>query len=647
MGRDFARARVWWSRVKRLILLHVLATVLVLGCAASGQKASPLPTAQANDNRTAAGELKNYALDLHLELVETTWYPEQDRGPSLRVYGFSETGKAPRIPGPLIRVPQGTEIHATLHNTLPTVMFVRGLHSHAATGSEPLRVAPGEAVEVRFTASSPGSYYYSARSTKDSIGEVGSLPITEDLPMGEGPFGIEGQLNGGFIVDPPGNAADDRIFIITLWMRGVITPPFREIAAINGKSWPYTERLSHHVGDSVRWRILNPSVSDHAMHLHGFFFRVDSLGDGDRDKSYSPDEAPHAVTQHLPPGGTMSLTWTPERAGQWLFHCHMSSHMAEPSVASQLEPDSHASDHAGAEDSSGMRGLILGVTVTGDRAAPTMASDRKPRQLRLLVREKPATRFSLARMGYLIQEGAGAETSDPPSIPGPPLVLTRGEPVEITVVNQLKEETSVHWHGIELESYYDGVPGWSGASPQTTPPIPPGGSFLARMTPPRSGTFIYHTHWHDVAQLTSGLYGPLLVLEPGEKYDPAVDKIFIISRAGPDESESPLLLNGSPQPPPLVLKSGTKYRLRFINIAKDDSDPTVSLGSNGTPVSWRALAKDGWASPTVQPLQPAHQLVSVGETYDFEFIPERAGELTLQITLGFLRTQITQLITVH
>ena len=198
-----------------------------------------------------------------------------------------------------------------------------------------------------------------------------------------------------------------------------------------------------------------------------------------------------------------------------------------------------------------------------------------------------------------------------------------------------------------MESYYDGVPGWSGASPQTTPPIPPGGSFLARMTPPRSGTFIYHTHWHDVAQLTSGLYGPLLVLEPGEKYDPAVDKIFIISRAGPDESESPLLLNGSPQPPPLVLKSGTKYRLRFINIAKDDSDPTVSLGSNGTPVSWRALAKDGWASPTVQPLQPAHQLVSVGETYDFEFIPERAGELTLQITLGFLRTQITQLITVH
>jgi len=632
-----------------LVPRMVLSAFLALSGYVSQAQSVPVPAAHANDNRVAAGELKQNVLNLRLELVNANWFPELDGGSFLPVYAFAEPGRAPQIPGPLIRVPQGTEVRVSLHNTLPVTMFVRGLHSHAKA-AEPLHLATGETADVRFTASSPGSYYYSARSTKDSIGEVGSLPTTEDLPMGEGPFGIEGQLNGGFIVDPPGSAGDDRIFVITLWMRGVITPPFREIAAINGKSWPYTERLFHRVGDTVRWRVLNPSLSDHAMHLHGFFFRVDSLGDGDQDKSYSPDEAPHAVTQHLPPGGTMSLTWTSDRVGQWLFHCHMFSHMAEPSVASQLlETDSHPSAHADSDDPSGMRGLILGVTVTGDRAAPTTASDRKPRQLRLLVREKPATRFSLARMGYLIQEGAGTETSDPPSIPGAPLILTRGEPVEITVVNQLKEETSVHWHGIELESYYDGVPGWSGASPQTTPPIPPGGRFLARMTPPRAGTFIYHTHWHDVAQLTSGLYGPLLVLEPGEKYDPQVDKIFLISRAGPDESNLPVLLNGTPQPGPLVLKSGTKYRFRFINIGTDDSDTVVALLNGVKPVQWREVAKDGWTLPDAQSaLQPARQGVTVGETHDFEFVPEHAGdELALEITSPFLRTKITQTIAVH
>jgi manganese oxidase len=40
---------------------------------------------------------------------------------------------------------------------------------------------------------------------------------------------------------------------------------------------------------------------------------------------------------------------------------------------------------------------------------------------------------------------------------GPTLVLRRGEPVAITLVNRLSEATSIHWHGMELESYYDGV----------------------------------------------------------------------------------------------------------------------------------------------------------------------------------------------
>ena len=46
---------------------------------------------------------------------------------------------------------------------------------------------------------------------------------------------------------------------------------------------------------------------------------------------------------------------------------------------------------------------------------------------------------------------------------GPQVVLNRGEPVSIMVVNRLPEPTAVHWHGIELESFFDGVPGSAGA----------------------------------------------------------------------------------------------------------------------------------------------------------------------------------------
>ncbi|MBZ5599397.1 MAG: multicopper oxidase domain-containing protein [Acidobacteriia bacterium] len=631
------------------LLTAVLVPFIALGAVANEGSANTVPIAQANDNRVVGGQLERGLFTIQLELLQATWYPEQDGGPSFPVYVFAEPGKAPQIPGPLIRVPQGTEVHASIHNSLPVTMYLRGLHSHEAASSEPLRIAAGQTAEVRFSATTVGTYYYSARSMKESLREVGSLTITDDLPMGEGPFGIESQLVGGFIVDPPGSVPDDRVFIITLWMGGIITPPFRETPAINGKSWPYTERLSLKVGDTAHWRILNPSMSDHAMHLHGFFFQVNSLGDGEHDRLYAPDETPHAVTQYLIPGGTTSLTWKPDRAGNWILHCHMIAHMlSQESLTSH--PPEQASEHAAHDaDSAGMGGLVLGINVSpaGERL-PLTSSTAPTRHLRLLVRERPASRFSPLGMGYLIQEGDAKETSDPPPIPGAPLVLTRGETAEIQVVNQLHEVTAVHWHGIELESYYDGVPGWGGEAPQITPPIPPGGTFLARMTPPRAGTFIYHTHWHDVGQLTSGLYGPIIVVEPGQKFDPDVDKVFLIGRAGPDESVHPMVLNGSPQPGPLVLKAGTRYRFRFINIGTNDSDTKISLLADSKPVSWRALAKDGWTLPDAQAtLRPAQQSITVGETYDFEFASEHPDKLVLEVTGPFLGVKLSQLITVR
>src|SRR5579883_21561 len=48
-------------------------------------------------------------------------------------------------------------------------------------------------------------------------------------------------------------------------------------------------------------------------------------------------------------------------------------------------------------------------------------------------------------------------------------------------------------------------------------------------SPPRAGTFIYHTHWHEPSQLTNGLYGPLIALREGETFDPKSDLTFVFS----------------------------------------------------------------------------------------------------------------------
>ncbi len=77
-----------------------------------------LPLVMANDNRTPAGQLENGVLELRLELRQGCWYPEDENGDHRYIYAFAEEGHPPQSSGPLIRVLQGTQIHATIHNTL-------------------------------------------------------------------------------------------------------------------------------------------------------------------------------------------------------------------------------------------------------------------------------------------------------------------------------------------------------------------------------------------------------------------------------------------------------------------------------------------------------------------------------------------------
>jgi hypothetical protein len=49
-------------------------------------------------------------------------------------------------------------------------------------------------------------------------------------------------------------------------------------------------------------------------------------------------------------------------------------------------------------------------------------------------------------------------------------------------------------------------------------------------------------------------------------------------------------------------------------------------------VRWRPVAKDGADLPDAgRTVRPAQQIVSMGETYDFEFTPDRKGELRLEV----------------
>ena len=153
--------------------------------------------------------------------------------------------------------------------------------------------------------------------------------------------------------------------------------------------------------------------------------------------------------------------------------------------------------------------------------------------------------------------------------------------------------------------------------------IEPGGSFVVRLTPPRTGTFIYHTHLHDYRQLTSGLYGALIVVEPGEPYDPATDHVVVLGRrdataaAAIVKDATSAVINGAREPS-WSWGAKARHRIRLINIAPDDIW-SVSLQATDGPVTWRPLTKDGAPVPAsdAEP-RPARVTIAVGETYDFE-----------------------------
>ena len=615
-------------------IAFLLAPVLLVAPAfhtRTGPTSNAIERATINGNRAPAGVLRNGVLTIHIEVREGDWRPDGDDQPGITVRAFAERGKRLQVPGPMIRVPEGTAIHAFVGNILARgTLVVHGLSTRGVTPSveDTIQIAPGATREVRFTAGAPGTYYYWGTVEGSEAPADGSTPDAE--------------LNGAFVIDPAGASigARDRVFLIALWGRNL--PPGAVIGradllrfTINGKAWPNTERLSYDIGDTVRFRIINTSAAPHPMHLHGFYFTVDSRGNGSVDSVYSPSAPPYrVVTERVAPGRTISMTWIPERAGNWLFHCHDNFHVLRnrPLDGSPVPAEHvlHVTNHA----TEMMGGLVMAIAIRGAGAGTVMTQSGVRRHLRLIARVDSSgggTEMEPA-YGYVLEEGTRSSFTSGSLLPAPTILLKRGEPVSITVVNALREATSVHWHGIELESYFDGVADLSGSAGRIAHAIAPGDSFVAYFTPPRSGTFIYHPHADEVRQQQAGLSGAIVVHDDPAAYDPTHDIVLLLSAPRRDAERNTVFVNGTNTPKPLELRAGDQYRLRVVDIHTFRPSMIVRLFRDSSLTTWRAVAKDGMPLPPERAtMRPAVQQMGNGETYEFELVPGTAGDLRFTV----------------
>jgi FtsP/CotA-like multicopper oxidase with cupredoxin domain len=561
-----------------------------------------------DDQRVGAGVMFGDTLDMQFDIRRAVLRPEGEQGPRIDVVTFGETSNSPGVPGPLVRVRAGTTVLARVCNTLADTVWLIGL----ADAGDTVVAAPGQLAESAFTLEAPGVRVYRGVTREDTVMR---------------PFGPSATLAGVIVTDGE-DRWGDRVLVITDWAPSSDGDVFA--LQINGLSWPHTERLGYAIADTARWIVVNASPVDHPMHLHGFHFLVTARSNAAGDSIYTPEQRRLAVTELLGVGESMAVEWVPERGGRWLFHCHIASHMSEEQRFSMrgVEPPEQLEMYGEHHAERAMAGLVLGIEVTGDPVRG-LAGGEAVRRERLLVNDRPAVYpGGDPGLGFVLQRDV-EPAHDSIVVPGLPIVLTRGQPTEINVVNRSATPTSVHWHGLEIESLFDGVPGWTGDGRRTTPLIAPGDSFLVRLAPVRAGTYIYHSHADELRQLGSGLFGPLVVLEPGQNFDPVTDHFLVFSMAGPDLDIAPIVVNNGADPA-LEIDAGRTHRIRIINITAEDL-VALEIHDDDGPVNWRILAFDGADAPAALRIeQPARLVTGPGETVDVEIQPS-AGNLRLLV----------------
>jgi len=212
------------------------------------------------------------------------------------------------------------------------------------------------------------------------------------------------------------------------------------------------------------------------------------------------------------------------------------------------------------------------------------------------------------------------------TMPGPTIEVVQGDRVRIVVHNELPEPTTIHWHGLECPNNMDGIPF------VTQPLIGPGKTFVYEFTIHQVGSMAYHSH--VAMQEAIGMAG-MFIIHPKVAYDPPVDYDFglllqqfsvgpasqIVNTLSMDWNY--LTINGrcGPYTSPLVVRLGSRVRMRFVNFSTLHQHPIHFHGHTGwlTGTEGGRTPESAWV-----PLNTIR--IGIGEIREVEFVANNPGD---------------------
>jgi hypothetical protein len=236
--------------------------------------------------------------------------------PGMKAYLWGYNGQSP---GPTIEAVEGDKVRIFVTNKLPehTTVHWHGMvlpnGMDGVGGLTQPHIDPGKTFVYEFELKRSGSYMYHPHSD-------------EMVQMAMGMMGM-------FVVhprDPKLYRADrDFVFLMSSYLidPGTYLPKVAEMTDFNMWTWnarvfPGIDPLPVRLGDRVRVRIGNLTMTNHPIHLHGFSFTVTGT-----DGGWIPETArwPETTTD-VPVGAIRALEADADAPGDWAFHCHKSHH---------------------------------------------------------------------------------------------------------------------------------------------------------------------------------------------------------------------------------------------------------------------------------------------------------------------------------
>jgi FtsP/CotA-like multicopper oxidase with cupredoxin domain len=212
--------------------------------------------------------------------------------------------------------------------------------------------------------------------------------------------------------------------------------------------------------------------------------------------------------------------------------------------------------------------------------------------------------------------------------PGPTIEVVEGDRVRIFVTNKLPEATSIHWHGQFLPNGMDGVAGLN------QPAIAPGKTYVYEFVARYAGTFMYHPHADEMAQMGMGMMGSW-VTHPKDPRQHAVDRDFVFLLNAYDIEPGSYTPNVNtmldfniwtinsrafPGTDPMVVRKDDRVRIRIGNLTMTNH-PFHIHGHRfevaGTDGGWIPPAAR-WPEVTVD--------IGVGQMRAIEFVADAPGD---------------------